>query len=128
MAITADEFKMNIQSSLYWLVNGIERAPRSNLARLSAISSFWTLFVEIYATKRKSCTVVPCMRAIEPLLYMYSNTLHLLLLLTITYHSLHLCSRQAQLCMRLAACHVPLVARYLYPPTLRAEPVDKGGS
>ena len=41
-------------------LNGIERAPRSNLARLPAISSFWTLFVGIYATKRKSCTGVPC--------------------------------------------------------------------
>ena len=26
-----------------------------------------------------------------------------------TYHSLHVCSRQALLCARLAACHVPLV-------------------
>ena len=38
---------MNIQSSFYRSVNGIERAPRSNLARLPAISSFWTLFVGI---------------------------------------------------------------------------------
>ena len=49
---------MNIQSSFYRSVNGIERAPCSNLARLPAISSFWTLFVGIYATKRKSCTGV----------------------------------------------------------------------
>ena len=49
---------MNVQSSFYRLVNGIEQAPRSNLARLPAISSFWTLFVGIHATKRKSCTGV----------------------------------------------------------------------
>ena len=49
---------MNIQSSFYRSVNDIERAPRSNLARLPAISSFWTLFVGIHATERKSCTGV----------------------------------------------------------------------
>ena len=30
---------MNVQSSFYRSVNGIERAPRSNLARLPAISA-----------------------------------------------------------------------------------------
>ena len=35
-----------MQSSFYQSVNGIERALRSNLARLPVISSFWTL-VEI---------------------------------------------------------------------------------
>ena len=49
---------MNIQSSFYRSVNDIERAPHSNLARFSAISSFWTLFVGIHATERKSCTGV----------------------------------------------------------------------
>ena len=56
----ANEFKVNVQSSFYRSVNGIEQAPRSNLARLPAISySFWTLFVGIYTTERKSCTGVP---------------------------------------------------------------------
>ena len=54
-----NEFVVNIQSSFYRLVNGIERAPRSNLARLPAIRSFWTLFVGGYVTERKSCTGVP---------------------------------------------------------------------
>ena len=49
---------MNIQLSFYWSVNGTERAPRSDLARLPAISSFRTLFVGIHTTKRKSCTGV----------------------------------------------------------------------
>ena len=49
---------MNIQSSCYRSVNDIEQAPRSNLARLPAISSFWTLFVGTHATERKSCTGV----------------------------------------------------------------------
>ena len=34
-----------MQSSFYRSVNGIERALLSNLARLPAISSFWTQFV-----------------------------------------------------------------------------------
>ena len=46
---------MNIQSSFY---HDIERATRSNLARLPVISSFWTLFLGIHATERKSCTCV----------------------------------------------------------------------
>ena len=49
---------MNIQSSFYRSVNDIERALRSSLARLPAISSFWTIFVGIHATERKSCTGV----------------------------------------------------------------------
>ena len=64
---------MNIQPSFYRSVNGIERAPRSNLARLPAISSFWTLFVGILRYRKKVmhwCS----MRAIQLLLYMYSNT------------------------------------------------------
>ena len=70
------------------------------------------------------------MRAIQPLLYMYSNTylryffwsnrhlpswsnrhLHKITKISFspTYHSLHVCSRQALLCARVAACRVPLV-------------------
>ena len=48
---------MNVQLSFYQSVNGIE------LARLPAISSFWTLFVGIYTTERKSCTGIPCSAA-----------------------------------------------------------------
>ena len=33
-----------------------------------------------------------------------------------TYHSLHVCSRQALLCARLAACHAPLVYVSNRPP------------
>ena len=92
---------------LYQLVNGIERALRSNLAQLSVISSFWTLFVGIYATKRKSCTGVPwrpfnCCCTVTP-------TFATSFIFIPTYHSLHVCSHQALLCTRLAACHVPLV-------------------
>ena len=54
----ANEFEVNNQSSFYRSVNDIERVPRSNLARLLAISSLWTLFVGIHATERKSCTGV----------------------------------------------------------------------
>ena len=90
---------MNIQSSFYRSVNGIERAPRSNLARLPAISRVWTLFVGIYATERKSCTGVPC--TVTPT---FATSLDNFIP---TYHLLHVCSRQALLCARLAACRVP---------------------
>ena len=53
-----NEFEVNIQSSFYRSVNDIERAPRCNLARLPAISSFWILLVRIHATERKSYTGV----------------------------------------------------------------------
>ena len=50
------------------------------------------------------------MGAIQPLLYMYSNTYICYFYNFIpTYHLLHAFSRQTLLCARLAACHVPLV-------------------
>ena len=59
MAIASERVRIvNIQSSFYRSVNNIEQALHSNLARLPAISSFWTLFVGIHATERKSCTGV----------------------------------------------------------------------
>ena len=99
---------MNVQSSFYRSVNGIERVPRSNLARLPAITSFWTLFVGIHATERKSCTGVlcrpfnHCCTVTPTFATSFDNFIP-------TYHSLHVCSRQALLCARLAACRVPLV-------------------
>ena len=42
---------MNIQSSFYQSVNDID-------INVIYISSFWTLFVGIHATERKSCTGV----------------------------------------------------------------------
>ena len=92
-------------------INGIEQALRSNLARLPAISSFWILFVGIYATERKSCNGIPgpfnrcctCTCTVTPTFATsFDNFIP-------TYHSLHVCSRQALLCARLAECRVPLV-------------------
>ena len=58
MAIASErEFVVNIPSSFYRSVNGTERAPRNNLARFPAISSFWTLFVGIYATESSHALV-----------------------------------------------------------------------
>ena len=68
----------------------------------------------IYATERKSCTGVPrgpftrcCTCTVTPTFATsFDNFIA-------TYHSLHVCSRQALLCARLAACHVPLVYTWL---------------
>ena len=64
----------------------------------------------IYATEK----VMHCcsMRAIQPLLYMYSDT-YINFATSFdnfipTYHSLHVCSCQTLLCVKLAACRVPL--------------------
>ena len=126
---------MNIQSSFYRSVNDIERAPRSNLARLPAISSFWTLFVGIHATERKSCTGVHeghstaavqrlssvchlCPQYQLSIWQQLTPTFTITIAITInfifgnfipTYHSLHVCGRQTLLCARLTACRVPLV-------------------
>ena len=59
MAIASEPVHSEHPVKLLSVVNGIERALRSNLAWIPAMSSFWTLFVEIYATERKSYTGVP---------------------------------------------------------------------
>ena len=90
----------------FWIrsgaVNGIEQAPHSNLARLSAISSFWTLFVggDFTLPKESHALVFHEGHSIA--------AIHVQFQLTISFF-MHVYSRQALLCARLAACHVPLV-------------------
>ena len=126
---------MNVQSSFYRSVNSTEQAPRSNLARLQAISSFWTPFVGIYAgisvslrsnlarlqaissfwtpfvgiyaTKRKSCTGVPW----GPFNHCCTCTVTPTFATSFdnfipTYQSLHVCCVVARLCFARGLVHV----------------------
>ena len=86
-------------------LNGIERAPRSNLARLPAISSFWTLPKESHALvfHEGHSTAAVHVQLVTPTFATSFDSF------IPTYHSLYVCSCQALFCVRLAACRVPLV-------------------